>query len=195
MDGTPAAEAAVPFWRRMSGRSRLMLAVAVAALLAIAAIVGLSNAGPARAKAAQPVPAKKFTLPELGQPGKTVSLAALSGKPLIINFFASWCAPCKRETPLLAKFYAAHHGQLLVIGIDSNDERGPALKFLAAEGVGYPVGFDPFPAPVTVSYGVLALPQTFFLNAQHMIVRHVVGDVTMAELDSWAASLRGQAQG
>jgi cytochrome c biogenesis protein CcmG, thiol:disulfide interchange protein DsbE len=175
----------------MAGRSKAMLAVAGVAVLGIGAIIGvLSATGPAKA-ALRPVPAKSFSLAELGVPGHTVSLSALDGKPVIINFFASWCAPCKRETPMLAAFYRAHAGKVLVIGVDSNDETGPALKFIRAEGVSYPVAFDPFPAALTVSYGVLALPQTFFLNAKHDIVRHVIGDVTRSELNSWAASLAG----
>ena len=65
---------------------------------------------------------------------------------MILNFFASWCAPCKRETPLLASFYRQHDGHVLIIGIDSADEQAAALKFIDADHVGYPVGFDPIPA-------------------------------------------------
>jgi len=54
-------------------------------------------------------------------------------------------------------------------------------------GVTYTVGFDPFPAPVTTSYGVYGLPQTFFLNARHRIVKHVIGGVTVTELNQGVA--------
>lgn len=195
MDGTIEAGPAAAGRRRIAPRSKAMLSVAAAALVVIAVIVLMLANGPAKAKASPPPAAKSFTLPALGHPGQKVSLAALAGKPVIINFFASWCEPCKRETPLLAKFYQSQHGKVLIIGVDSNDEAAKAMTFVRAEGVSYPVASDPFPSPVTVSYGVLALPQTFFLNAQHKIVRHIFGDLTSAELTAWARSLAGHSTG
>jgi len=192
MDGT-AAEPARPVLRRLTRRSQVTLGIVVAALLGAAAAVGLTTTT-GQAKATPPA-ARNFTLAELGHPAAKISLAALAGKPVIINFFASWCAPCKRETPMLASFYCQHGGKVLVIGVDSNDETGPALKFARTAGISYPVAVDPFPSSVTVSYGVEALPQTFFLNAQHKIVRHVVGDLTERELTSWAASLAAPKRG
>jgi cytochrome c biogenesis protein CcmG, thiol:disulfide interchange protein DsbE len=133
--------------------------------------------------------AKPFTLTALGHAGQQVSLASAAGKPVIINFFASWCGPCKKETPLLASFYRQHDGRVLIIGIDSADQQAAALKFIDADHVDYPVGFDPIPASTAIAYGALQLPQTFFLNAKHQIVRHIRGDLTRSELESWASSL------
>jgi cytochrome c biogenesis protein CcmG/thiol:disulfide interchange protein DsbE len=150
---------------------------AVAALVAAALVLTLA-AAPAGQVSPPPPAAKSFTLPALGQPGTTVSLAAFAGRPVIVNFFASWCAPCQRETPLLARYYTSQHGRVAVIGIDANDETAAALKFAAKAGVRYPVGFDAFPSPVTTSYGVYGLPQTFFLDARHHIVAKVMGALT-----------------
>jgi cytochrome c biogenesis protein CcmG, thiol:disulfide interchange protein DsbE len=172
--------------RGMSRRSRIVLAGAIAALLAIVLVAGITAGTKATPPRVQPV-AKTFTLGLLGHAGQHVSLAAYAGRPLVINFFASWCTPCKRETPLLARFYAEHHGRDLIIGIDANDEAGAAEKFVRAAGVTYPIGSDPFPAPVTTSYGVYDLPQTFFLNARHRIVKHVIGGVTVADLNQGVA--------
>ncbi len=162
------------------------MAGAVAALLAVAVITVLT-AGSKATPPRTPPAAKAFTLNLLGHPGQHVSLAAFAGRPLIINFFASWCTPCKRETPLLARFYRDSGGRTLIIGIDANDSAGAAEQFVQAADVGYPVGFDPFPAPATTSYGVFALPQTFFLNAKHRIVKHVIGAVTLTELHQGVA--------
>ena len=167
-------------------RGILLIGVAGLVIIAVLAITVAASGSPGRRP--QPM-AKAFSLGQLGHAGQHVSLAAYAGKPVIVNFFASWCGPCQRETPLLARFYAQHRGRVRVIGIDSNDQTTHALKFVAKEHVTYPVAVDPFPAPTAVSYGVLGLPQTFFLNAEHRIVRHVFGAVTARELSAWAARL------
>jgi cytochrome c biogenesis protein CcmG, thiol:disulfide interchange protein DsbE len=172
--------------RRIGRQSKIVLVGAAVALLAIV-VITVATAGSKAAPPRTPPAAKAFTLSLLGHPGQHISLAAYAGRPLIINFFASWCPPCQHETPLLARFYRDSGGRTLIIGIDANDEAGPAEKFVQSAGVSYPVGSDPFPAPVTTSYGVLGLPQTFFLNARHRIVKHVIGAVTLAELKAGVA--------
>lgn len=167
-------------------RGILLIGAAGLVVIAVLAVAVAASGSPGPRPPRQP-PAKAFSLGELGHAGQHVSLAAYAGRPVIVNFFASWCTPCQRETPLLARFYAEHHGRIRIIGIDSNDQADHAMKFVAKEGVTYPVGVDPFPAKTAVSYGVLGLPQTFFLNARHHIVRHIFGAVTARELSIWAA--------
>jgi cytochrome c biogenesis protein CcmG, thiol:disulfide interchange protein DsbE len=164
-------------------------AVAAAVVIGVLMATVAASGSPGRSG---PLPrAKPFSLAALGHAGQRVSLTGYAGQPVIVNFFASWCPPCKRETPLLARFYAEHGGRVHVIGVDSNDQTANALRFVAKDHVTYPVGVDPFPAKTAVSYGVLGLPQTFFLNAQHRIVRHIYGDVTAKELSAWAAQVGG----
>ncbi len=122
-----------------------------------------------------------FTLSALGQPGQRVSLSQYHGQPVIINFWASWCGPCQLETPLLASWYKQQHGHVVLLGLDENDVAADAIKFANAKGVSYPIGFDPN-VTVAPAYHVDGLPQTFFLNAEHRIVDHVLGAVTRAEL-------------
>jgi cytochrome c biogenesis protein CcmG/thiol:disulfide interchange protein DsbE len=162
----------------------------LAVLIAVAAVVYLGGrpAGPA---AGPPPKAAGFSVPSLGHPGQHVSLVQFAGRPVIVNFFASWCGPCQRETPELARFYRQSGGHTVIIGVDSTDQASHALKFVAAKGVSYPVGVDPFPARVTTSYGVTALPQTFFLNAQHRIVKRVYGAVTAQQLRAGVALMNG----
>jgi len=184
-------------------RRGIMSTVAALLLAVILLLAGCSSGASPSASAGQPLPAaKSFTLKELDQPGQQISLASYAGKPVIINFFASWCTPCKKETPLLAKFYKSSHGKVVIIGVDANDEAGPAKKFVQAADVTYPVAVDPFPAKTTTSYGVFALPQTFFLNSRHRIVKKILGDVTLTQLtkgvaliDNRNTSLAAGAQG
>lgn len=172
---------------KILGRFRLstLLTGAATVLLAVVAVSVLTAGGQVTSA---PQVAKPFTLGQVGDPAKLISLSDYSGKPVIINFFGSWCAQCKQETPLLARFYQAHHGQVRIVGIDGRDETGAALKFLRSAGVTYPVVADPRFA-LTYAYGINGYPQTLFLNARHQIVKHVIGAVTLSELNAWAASL------
>ena len=171
-----------------------LVALCVVASLVAIALVASSPAAPAApagaAGAAADPAAPSFSLPVLGQSGQKVSLADYAGRPLIVNFFASWCEDCKQETPLLAKFYRTEHGRVAIVGLDENDVLGSAMTFTRNEGVSYPVGFDP--AVIAASaYGVAALPQTFFLNAKHRIVDRVFGAVTLADINRGIALATG----
>ena len=186
-------------WRaaaREVGRSALrhkvlsaVIAVCVAGSLVAIGVIGSASGQAASGQGAQPAPvaAPAFSLPLLGhESGQQVALSAYRGRPLIVNFFASWCEPCKTETPLLARFYRTEKGKMALVGLDENDTLGNATSFTRADGVGYPVGWDPH-FTVASAYGVNALPQTFFLNARHQIVHRIFGAVTLASLNQGIA--------
>ena len=156
-----------------------LIALCVAASLVA---IGLAGSGSAAPAAAPDLAAPSFSLPVLGQSGQKISLADYAGRPLIVNFFASWCEPCQQETPLLARFYRTEHAKMAIVGLDENDVLGSAESFTHKEGVSYPVGFDP-EVTAASAYGVAALPQTFFLNAKHRIVDRVFGAVTLAAIN------------
>jgi cytochrome c biogenesis protein CcmG, thiol:disulfide interchange protein DsbE len=184
------AGAARDVWRaaaRHKLASGLIALAAVASLIAIA-LVASGPATPAGAVADPAAPA--FSLPVLGRSAQKISLSDYAGKPVIVNFFASWCEPCQKETPLLARFYRAEHAKVTIVGLDENDVLGSAMSFTHKEGVGYPVGFDP-EAVAASAYGVAALPQTFFLDARHRIVDRVFGAVTQADINRGIALATG----
>jgi cytochrome c biogenesis protein CcmG, thiol:disulfide interchange protein DsbE len=150
------------------------------AVFAVAAIVVslLTSSTPA----VPPAPAAAgFSLAALGQAGQRVSLSQYQGKPVIVNFWASWCEPCQTETPLIASWYKQQKGRVALVGLDENDHTASALTFAHAKGITYPIGSDPITTAAS-AYGVVDLPQTFFLNAEHRIVERVLGAVTKAEL-------------
>ena len=157
------------------------VAVFVAAAIAVSLATSGSGTGGSGSKRPDPV-APGFMLDSLTAPGQHITLSQYQGKPLIVNFWASWCEPCQQETPLLASWYTSQHGHVIVVGLDENDTASSAVAFAKAKGVKYPIGVDPQLAAAN-AYGVTGLPQTFFLNAQHRIVDHVLGAVTQADLD------------
>lgn len=165
-------------WRAAT-RHKLASGLVALAVIASLIAVGLLTAGPSGPAPDPAAPA--FSLPVLGQSGQ-ISLSDYAGKPLIVNFFASWCEPCQQETPLLARFYRAEHGKVAIVGLDENDSQASALSFTHKEGVSYPVGFDPQVVAAS-AYGVAGLPQTFFLDARHRIVDRVFGAVTQADIN------------
>jgi cytochrome c biogenesis protein CcmG/thiol:disulfide interchange protein DsbE len=156
------------------------LAVCVVGAVA-AGSVGAQAGGPGRVADRTGPRAASFTLQALAHSGQHVSLSQYAGRPLIVNFFASWCGPCRKETPQLARFYRAEHGRVAVVGLDENDSASAARKFVRATGVTYPVGFDPA-VQAGSAYRITGIPQTFFLDASHHVVKHVYGAVTRSEL-------------
>jgi cytochrome c biogenesis protein CcmG, thiol:disulfide interchange protein DsbE len=175
--------------RRPSAAVTTLLAACVAIIAAVIAIDATSHR-PAK-RAAEPL-APGFSLPSLRDPARRVSLNAYRGHPLIVNFFASWCGPCQRETPLLAKFYDVSRGSVVIIGVDADDSAPAALRFVKAEGVAYPVAFESTPG-ITNAYGVseIGIPETFFLDSRHRIVKRILGDVTMQGLTEGVALMDG----
>ncbi len=163
--------------------------VAVVCAVVLAAVVAVDSTSHRGTPAAEPA-APPFTLPSLRDPAQLVSLSAYRGHPVIVNFFASWCGPCEQETPTLASFYRTTASKDLIIGVDADDSATAARRFVTDERVGYPVGFESTPA-VADAYGVSGIPETFFLNARHDIVKRIFGDVTMAELTAGTALIDG----
>jgi cytochrome c biogenesis protein CcmG, thiol:disulfide interchange protein DsbE len=178
---------------RLRGLGAARLTALTAVLVGVVVIVTLSitgtGGGPHRAP---PAPAKNFSLGALGHPAHRITLSSLAGRPVIVNFFASWCAPCQKETPMLARF--AKHTSVAVIGIDVNDPTSSALAFVHKTGVTYPVATESAMGSTVVNYNLPGLPATFFLDSHHRIVKRVYGAVTQAELTSGTALIGERAK-
>jgi thiol-disulfide isomerase/thioredoxin len=114
--------------------------------------------------------------------GTGVDLATL-GRPTVINFWASTCAPCRKEMPQLQRFAESAAGMVVVIGVDTADERSAAAAAGSDFGVTYPVLFDP-QSLLLNAWGRNALPVTLFVDA-HGVVRHedLTGAQTVSSLD------------
>lgn len=176
-----ASKAAARAVARLAMRYKIATGIVAAFIAAVIAVSVAAGSG-SSASATHPDPAApSFSLTSLANPAQTITLNQYKDKPVIVNFWASWCEPCQQETPLLAKWYKEQHGTVNLVGLDENDSTAAAVKFARAKGVTYPIGTDPALAAAN-AYGVTGLPQTFFLNAQHRIVDRVYGAVTTADL-------------
>ena len=161
------------------------LAVSLVGLLLVLLGVRLVTDGEGRglqeALAAGKRPAAPgFTLPRLDRAG-SLSLASLRGRPVVLNFWASWCEPCKQEAPLL-EAAARRWKDVVVVGVDAQDLSGDARRFLRRHGVTYPTVHDGAGA-VARRYGVSGFPETWFLDrAGRLVAEHVQGPLGAEQL-------------
>ena len=127
------------------------------------------------AKVGGPVPG--FSLKRLDGEG-TMTLAQLRGKPAVINFFASWCQPCKGEAPILEQAWQQYKGQVAFVGIDYHDVTSDGRKFLRAHDITFPTVQDGS-GLVGDKYGLTGVPETFVVNAQGRLLTHIAGTLTV----------------
>ena len=125
--------------------------------------------------------APSFALPGLLDEGDVVRLSDHRGSPVVLNFWASWCAPCRREMPALAQMSAELKGRVTFIGIDHQDRREEALALLQETGVRYPTAFDPT-GDTARDYEVRGMPTTVFIDADGRLLATSLGEVTESEL-------------
>lgn len=131
--------------------------------------------------------APDFDLPNLDGSG-TTSLAALRGQVVVLNFWASWCGPCRKELPAIAAFAKAHP-EIAVIGVDYQDDVESAKAFAAEHGATWPSVVDD--GPIGAAYKVPGLPATYLIDAQGQIVDRILGEVTEATLEAQVPELTG----
>jgi cytochrome c biogenesis protein CcmG/thiol:disulfide interchange protein DsbE len=130
-------------------------------------------------------PAPDFTLTTWNSPsGQPLHLAALKGKPIVLNFWASWCTPCNQETPELQAAWQRYQAAgVAFIGVDYQDQQQEAEQFLQKYHVTYPTGPDTS-GSISVDYGVSNVPSTVFIDRSGVVVRQILGPVDAKTLDA-----------
>ena len=159
--------------RSLGGRTTILAAVAVgAAVVAIAGIGGRSGTGTTRP--APPLPTSVLVPPR-------ATLASLRGRPAAINFWASWCSPCRQEAPALERVARSLHGRARVVGVDWSDPVDSARAYIRRYGWTFPILRD---AGGTVGddYRLSGLPNTFILDPRGRITQVLQGPQSTAAL-------------
>jgi cytochrome c biogenesis protein CcmG/thiol:disulfide interchange protein DsbE len=131
--------------------------------------------------------APDFTLPALGH--GTVALSEFRGQPTVVNFWASWCNPCREEFPLLAAALDEYERQgLAVVGVTYQDIESDSRMFVEEMDAVWPQAVDDGGA-VAQSYGVRAIPLTFFVDRDGRIADRVIGFSSKGALDESLAKI------
>lgn len=168
-----------------SARSRLLLSLGIALVIGGAFAAGVlltprsprqSSPGPAPGPAPAALPAPDFRLRAFD--GRTLALSDFRGKAVVLNFWASWCTPCRQEMPNLERLYREYGARgLVVLGIAVLDDEQDARAFLTSLRITYPNVFDPEQTRMRL-YRVAALPTTVLVDgAQRQRGRFVGGYV------------------
>lgn len=165
----------------------LLLAVTVVALL-------ISPAAHVAAVARPEVGYRAPDIQGVDAQGQPVSLASLRGQAVVLNFWATWCGPCRAEMPELQAFYQRQLPGVKLVGVNltAGDGTPDAVKaFLQARGLTYPVWFDPQGAAAD-AYNVQTVPTTYFVDGNGVIRDKYMGPMTQQVLEAGVAAAGGK---
>lgn len=164
----------------------IMAVALVVGLLALFAL-GLAVAGQQGRRPEAGTPAPNFTLVlydehRAGLP-KIVTLADLRGKPVVLNFWASWCIPCRDEAPEFESASRRYKDQVVFLGANWLEVEAAALPYLKQQGITYANGFDT-QQQVARAYRITGVPETFFIDRNGILRQIETRPLTGADLDT-----------
>jgi thiol-disulfide isomerase/thioredoxin len=138
--------------------------------------------------------APDFALPVIhgGEPGNRIRLSDLRGKTVILDFWASWCAPCRAQAPIIDKLAREHEAadDLVVVGVNTSDEHEAALQFARSQNLSYPMVYDE-QNRVAAAYKVTGLPTLIVVDKTGKIVTVRSSVVRKKELEELVERARG----
>jgi cytochrome c biogenesis protein CcmG/thiol:disulfide interchange protein DsbE len=156
--------------RNLSTRLSVAVGLVLLALLAYGFLSSREGGRPQRGE-----PAPEFTLDLLD--GSTTTLDDLRGRVVVLNFWASWCSPCRLEAPALQSVWETYQDQGVVfVGVTYRDAEGASMAFIEEYGITYPNGVDKG-SRISRDYGVTAVPETFVIDRQGQVAWFQIGEV------------------
>jgi cytochrome c biogenesis protein CcmG, thiol:disulfide interchange protein DsbE len=139
---------------------------------------GCGGGGASAVAVGKPVPPISATAIQGGH----VSLSSFRGRWVVVNFFATWCEPCRKEYPQLVRFASQDGGRAGVVGVVFEDPAGKPLAFHRGQGASWPIVGDP-QGKIASRYEVNALPQSFVVDPRGDLAARIFGGVTVAKLE------------
>lgn len=164
------------WWRRLGWTTATVVAAVV-----VSSLVGAGDPRTNFVPAGPGLPVPTDTLPATTRRDFSRIVAGLAGRPVVVNVWASWCAPCRAEMPLLQRAARGFEGRVAFIGVDSRDDRAEAEEFLGEVGVSYPNLFDGT-GDIRRTLGVRAFPTTYVFDRRGRLRSTVVGGITEQRL-------------
>lgn len=172
---------------KMTRRSNVTMLVSAAVGAALLILLALAFFLPGGGRPAPGDPAPDFDLVLLD--GSEVSLSNLQGQVVVLNFWASWCMPCREEAPDLQAVWETYRDKdVVLLGIGYKDAADAMQAFMEEFRLTYPNGVDP-QGRIGRAYGVTAVPETFVIDAAGRVARFYVGQVSAADLAQQLAQL------
>ena len=176
----PPGPPAGPTRRRWRVWAAVGAASAVLGVLALVLAVTGSDTAPSSSTAGGDR-APAFRLSDVRDESGSVSLEDFRGRPVVLNFWASWCVPCRKEMPALQEVSEEVQDRIAFVGINHQDNRGEAVAFLDDTGVDFPAGYDPEGATAT-AYGLYGMPTTIFISPDGRILERHRGEISESDL-------------
>jgi peroxiredoxin len=177
--------------------SKIALFASLLLILAVTilSVAGCGDEGSSTSKSgasSAPKVAPDFTIKTLS--GETVSYSSLKGKPLVLNFAASWCGPCELEAPVLVKAYEKYKDQVNFFGIAVRDTEEDQRAFAERHGLKFPIGLDP-DSKVLYNYqkagkvNMSGIPTTFFIDKDGNIQAFFIGPISESTFDQRVSTI------
>ena len=167
--------------RILSSSGKIIVFIIILSLISLMAYAIFGNRANVKTSPLVGTKAPNFTLKTFD--GQDISLSDLQGKTVLLNFWASWCMPCRQEAGALERSWQKYKDKDVVfVGVNVWDENSNALNYMSKFGGSYPHGLDP-DEEIQIDYGVGGVPETYFIDSSGTVRDKFTGPLTEQIID------------